>query len=551
LNEFDHETSEEMPHFEPVLRPKTEEAQEPSMGQKWKSASKRWAKESSLAYFSNPAARRDFKVQFRGGKSGWLIAIYLFILSALTLFEYQQAASPFNPIDNMQRQLHELYQVIMIALGVGVALVAPALSATAVVIERQRRSLDLVFCAPVRPRTYLIGKLLASFRFVWILLALSLPFTGICIMLGGATWLDVIGSFFMMSVLGLIYTSIGLLFSSRVEKPLTAVFYTYTTVVASIIGSVTVASMSTNGDPFNSLQNALATLFNPLTLTQGVEGFTPIFGIPIPNLALAAVISLGIIRLCLGAAGSVLAPQSALERSNLRLSAAGALAIATGIATYSILPVVGFTPGLILNWILLPLAVFVPFLSCYGYDGEQRTLPNGLFKLGEIFKGTPAGGLPQILLTVLLCGGAAAVGSIMAGAGLGLGFATYGLYAVGLWTFGWACGRVASSFLGGVRASQMLQIVIFGVALAVPTSIVGYIAAQNADRAGGAFGSAILNTINPLYPFVNAGSPMHALGWGVVFLMTSIGGAAWSESNRRRRLIKRAKRVVPSDAVGA
>jgi len=533
-----------MPKFETVLRPRVVEEEEPSMAQKWAKASKRWAKESSLAYLSNPAARRDFKVQFRGGKSGWLIATYLVLLSAITMFEYAKASDPNLALDQVQMILQDLYRTIMTALGIAVALVAPALSATAIVAERQRRSLDLVFCAPVRPRTYLIGKLLASLRFIGILLALSLPFTGICIMMGGATWFEVIGAFSMMSMLALIYTSIGLVFSSRSEKPIPAVFYTYLTVFGSIIGSIAIGQATSKFDQFGSyLQNALAFLFNPITLVQSVTGFTPILGVPVPNLLAAALISFGVVRLCLAAAGSVLVPQSTTERGNLRVSAAGAMALVGGLTAHAIFPNAALNPGIVLNWVLLPLAIFVPFLSCYGYDAEQKSLPNGLFKIGEIFKGTPAGGLPQILLTVGATIAGVGTGSILAGAPVGPVFLPYVLYAAGLWTFGWACGRVASSFLGGVRASQMLQLIVFGGVMAVPASIAGYLSNGRLD--------SIWTLLNPISAFANWGHPLAAGVWGIILLLLSVLGAGWSESNRKKRLLRRSRRSAPADAVGA
>jgi len=185
--------------------------------------------------------------------------------------------------------------------------------------------------------------------------------------------------------------------------------------------------------------------------------------------------------------------------------------------------------------------VFVPFLSCYGYDSEQRCLPNGLVKFGEIFKGTPAGGLPQILLTIAGCTAGAALGSTLAGVGLTHNFPAFAFYAFAVWTFGWACGRVSSSFLNGVRTSQMLQLLLFGSVFAVPAAILAVLSSASIN---------LSSFLNPLSPLIGWGSGWAAGVWGVVLLLLSLVGALWSERNLQKRLLRRSRRKAPAEAVG-
>jgi len=52
-------------------------------------------------------------------------------------------------------------------------------------MERQHGPWILVFSAPVAPRYYLVGKTIAVYRYIWMLLILSLPVTAACVVLGG------------------------------------------------------------------------------------------------------------------------------------------------------------------------------------------------------------------------------------------------------------------------------------------------------------------------------------------------------------------------------
>src|ERR1044072_9677517 len=107
-----------------------------------------------------------------------------------------------------QHPLKGFYNKIIYLLSTVMWLVAPALTATAIVSERQRKSLDLVFSAPVSPKYYLVGKMLSSYRYVWMLLVLSLPVTAACVVLGGAVWSEGLAAYGLLSLPGVIYTAI-------------------------------------------------------------------------------------------------------------------------------------------------------------------------------------------------------------------------------------------------------------------------------------------------------------------------------------------------------
>jgi ABC-type transport system involved in multi-copper enzyme maturation permease subunit len=524
LNEFELETETLQPVKELPPSEKTD-----NWAAKWKAASVRWAKESNLTYLSNPAARRDFRVQFRGTRSIWLFTAFLLALGVAALFEYQQIAGSTGGVANNQSRLFTFYQLIIGILGVAISLIPPAMAAAAIVSEKQRRSLDLVFCTPIRPRVYLVGKVVSVFRYTWILLALSLPFTAMSVILGGASWGDVIGSYLMLSILGVVFTSIGLLFSSISEKAAPALVYTYTAVAAYLYVTAWLASV----------QNSFANLLNPFTLGRGLFEFTKILGLPIPNIALAVGTCLVIIKLCLSTAGAALVPPKPRERADLRLTVMGASAGAIGLFTY--LFASHNNPGD--NWfaqsvamMTLPLAVFLPFLSCYGFDADQRSKPNGLFSWSKTLTGTPAGSVTYICSLILSCFAGGWIGALAAGGFVSwTAYLEYALYTAGMWSFFWALGRASSSFLLGLKAARVLQFLGFLAFAAAPLPILVYFSRNIGNNVMETFG-ALFYMLQPLFSSLAKSA---VIPWTIFLWLATFIVARWSEKNMRVRLARK------------
>jgi hypothetical protein len=142
----------------------------------------------------NASSMRDFRVQLRGSRSVLLFGAYLLSLITIALLVYSSAIRNGTSVSIVEAQssLQSFYATVIGLLGGMICLVTPALCATSILTERQRKSLDLVFSAPVSPKYYLVGKMLSSYRYIWMLLVLSLPVTAACVVLGGATWRDVL-----------------------------------------------------------------------------------------------------------------------------------------------------------------------------------------------------------------------------------------------------------------------------------------------------------------------------------------------------------------------
>lgn len=439
-----------------------------------------WIADTRRLYFDNASATRDLRVQMRGYRSALLFGVYLFLLIGVALLIYSQAVSsgPRMMVD-AQAQLRQFFNTMMVTLGGVVALVAPALTATTIAIERQRRSLDLIFSAPVEPRYYLVGKLVASFRYTWMLLVLSLPVSAMCVLLGGATWSDVLLTYLTLSMHGLAFTAMALVASSIATKPVGAVMLSYAAATMYIVLSLPLTTWSYfTSNTLGSLEAPFYAALNPFAVYAGINTHTTIAGIEVPNWIFACTIALIAAKVCLLGAAIQLSPTPRKEIGTLRIhSLIWSSAISLYFGYWSLDR--GIDPGTIAMIVSLPLLIAMPFLSTYGFDAERRYRPNGLFRFRHILDGTAAGSLP--FLATFLTGNAVAAyagrfwasqNNVVAGpAFAGVNFASIA-YLLSFWFFFWSVGRVASAFSASVRTARIVQFAVVVALLVIPLPII-------------------------------------------------------------------------------
>lgn len=524
-----------------------------------------WLRQTRRTYFGNAAAQRDFRVQLRGNRSLLVFGLYLAVLIGVAMFKYATvSSSSLVSVVMAQRQLRDFYALSVFMLGGMVTIVTPGLAATAITLERQRRSLDLVFSAPVEPRYYLVGKAIAVYRYTWMLLVLSLPVTAACVVLGGASWSDVLTVYALLSFHGLLFAAIGLLVSTLCAKPVSAVLWTYVGVGAYLALSGWAAALSYDVSHSDlNLSNAGGAPFaiglNPFTVVYAVGTHTRMLGHDVPNLIVAVVAILVMVRLCLLGAGSVLS--EGRETANLRLHWAAVVALAAFGLSYwfvasgayasltrreivvpgqqvQVDPLFkGADPhavllGYGLFWLLCPLIIALPMLTAYGTDGALRQRANGWFGLRRAFDGTPAGALPYVALLVVLASGFGLAGVAAAGGALPpASFIAYLLFTLGFWSLFWAIGRVASSYGMGIKAARTTIVASFIVLAALPAPFLSAITPETFNQSG--ISAWDLYLLRPVLQFqsVNLALP---LIYGLALIAVALGLNAWSERNRLR-----------------
>lgn len=432
-----------------------------------------WFGEQRRTYLDNAGMTREFRTQLRGIKAPLFLTAYLglFVLLA-SVFYFGITVTSTRNVASVQQQLQVFFNVIVGMLEFLVGLVAPVLAATSIVGEYQRQSVDLLFSSPVGPKYFLVGKLLASYRYVLLLLALTLPVSAMSVVLGGATWKDVVATYLLVSFHGLVYMSISMPIAVMTAKAVPTVMWSYMAGIAYAIVAVLV-----NAPFFGSMSSGTAPPLLglcPFFSTIAGQSTVAIGSLKIPLWVLTGVITLIFARLMVLGAGAALTQAGSKEAFNLRVTG---IAMCLGfpwfvsLLTHSgtAIPFGSGSPTTIVAFFFtMPLVITLPYLSTWAGTGGAKALPNGWWKLKFALRGTPASGLPYLasLIVAVILGTAlpAGVTSLSAADWTGIG----GLLAFWFlcYALGWFCSGL--TWRSGIESSRRLTILAFFLVFLMP-----------------------------------------------------------------------------------
>jgi len=491
-----------------------------------------WLYQLKRTYIGNATATRDLRVQLRGGRAAFLFTIYLVLMAFVLLMIYSSSLGEEGrySLATAQSNLQAFYYATLAALGIVITIVAPSMGAFSIVTEKQRRSLDLVFSAPTEPKYYLVGKLISAYRYVWLLLVLSLPFCAVSVTLGGATWGQLFLTFLLFSFYGLVCVSFGLLLSTLCSKVLPALIWTYLAVGCYFLATFGLLGLSTFASrSFMSQVNPFSSL-NPLTFPFIGDQTWPVFGREIPTWILSILLQLLVVKFVILAAGSLLAPGNSKEIRGLRVHGllyAGAIAYLVGFTidpgfhamlSYSS-SYVGLSTGdalqlyhgrAIFTILFFVGLMIVPYLSSFGFNDLRRHRPNGFFNIKHIFSGRPSGHLPYLILLFLACtiaytwGAMSAVsssftpfvrsatGAATTGASISevinpfsLNYLMYILLSLDLWVIAFLIGWFISGKTPVLSRGRTFALFFFVLALILPTALFAIVAPEDSRSATG------------------------------------------------------------------
>jgi ABC-type transport system involved in multi-copper enzyme maturation permease subunit len=119
-----------------------------------------------------------------------------------------------------------------------VVFLAPAATAGAISLEREKQTLDLLVVTPITSLAIVLGKLLSALVYVWLLIAASIPLTAVVFVYGGVAPDDILRGYLVLIVTALGLGSFGLFCSSLVKRTQAATAVTIFGVLVMTIGSV-------------------------------------------------------------------------------------------------------------------------------------------------------------------------------------------------------------------------------------------------------------------------------------------------------------------------
>ena len=119
-----------------------------------------------------------------------------------------------------------------------VCFLAPAFTAGAISLEREKLTLDMLVVTPLRPGGLVIGKLFSALAFVILMLLAGIPVSALVLMYGGASVDDLLRQQVVLFASAIGCGVIGLFWSVLLKRTQAATVMTYTTIIVLAIGTL-------------------------------------------------------------------------------------------------------------------------------------------------------------------------------------------------------------------------------------------------------------------------------------------------------------------------
>ena len=189
--------------------------------------------------------------ELRGRMRGWRafasLTLYVAFLAAFVVLIYLAArhsgisvntgsSTPFGSAAVGQT----VFEVLMVLQPILVVFLAPAFTAGAISLEREKQTLELLVATPIPTLAIVIGKLVSALAFVLVQIVASIPLVAVVFVFGGVAPDDVLRAYAVLIAAGFGFGCVGLALSSITRRTQAATVLTWLSVLALTLGSAAV-----------------------------------------------------------------------------------------------------------------------------------------------------------------------------------------------------------------------------------------------------------------------------------------------------------------------
>ncbi|HEX5828620.1 MAG TPA: ABC transporter permease subunit [Candidatus Limnocylindrales bacterium] len=199
---------------------------------------------------------KELRGRMRGKRAFVIITIHLLLVAGFawmveTLME-RTFTGGFGSTFSASAEIgRALFIAMLVLLTLIVLVLAPASTAGAISLEREKQTLDLLATTPISSLAIVLGKLLSALSWILLLLLASIPVTALVFTFGGVAPDDMARGYVVLLVTALFYGSVGLFVSALVKRTQAATVINLVTVIALTAGTgflfIFWSSMTANG----------------------------------------------------------------------------------------------------------------------------------------------------------------------------------------------------------------------------------------------------------------------------------------------------------------
>ena len=191
----------------------------------------------------NPVLARELRQRMRGPRASIVITLYLLLLTLIVWTLYAGAtASQENSFSGPSAEEvaglgRSVFQTLLFFVLLLVCFIVPGSAAGGIAGERERQTLVPLQVTLLRPRSVILGKLVASLAFTALLVIATLPLVGIAFVLGGVEPGEVLKGTAMVLVVAAVLSCTSLLCSTITRRTQGATVLSYGIVLSLLIGT--------------------------------------------------------------------------------------------------------------------------------------------------------------------------------------------------------------------------------------------------------------------------------------------------------------------------
>jgi ABC-type transport system involved in multi-copper enzyme maturation permease subunit len=134
----------------------------------------------------------------------------------------------------------QLFVGLVFLLTLIVLVLAPASTAGAISLEREKQTLDLLATTPISSLAIVLGKLLSALSWVFLLMLASIPVAALVFTFGGVGPEDLVRAYVVLLVTAIAFGSIGLFVSALVKRTQAATVINLVAVITLTVGTTIV-----------------------------------------------------------------------------------------------------------------------------------------------------------------------------------------------------------------------------------------------------------------------------------------------------------------------
>jgi ABC-type transport system involved in multi-copper enzyme maturation permease subunit len=187
---------------------------------------------------------KELRGRMRGRRAFIIVTLYLSRLGGFAWMVASLVAQSFNPGFGGSSTFASaaigqgIFAALLMLETLQVAFLAPSSTAGAISLEREKQTLELLTATPISSFSIVVGKLLSTLVYVFLLIAASIPLMAMVFVYGGVGPEDVVRGYIVLIATAIGLGSFGLFCSSVVKRTTAATAITIFGVLAVTIGTV-------------------------------------------------------------------------------------------------------------------------------------------------------------------------------------------------------------------------------------------------------------------------------------------------------------------------